>query len=111
MCGVRKVWRSSLRLTIHRMVSRKINSLFGVAEFRSLKTAQMELSVRLWVTRSRKPKDVAGGTCRELFSYGREWVNTEGWEVVLEDWSTRGMSRQCCLSGEGGRVVGRPRTL
>lgn len=46
-----------------RMASGKINCLFRVAEFRSLKTAQMELSIRLWVTWSRKPKDVAGGTC------------------------------------------------
>lgn len=75
------------------MVSGKINCLFGVAEFRSLRIVRMELSIRLWVTWSRKPKDVAGGTCRGQFSSGREWVNTDGWDV-LQDWGIRGMSRK-----------------
>lgn len=72
------------------MVSGEINCLFGVAEFRSLRTVQMELSFRLRVTWRRTPGELAGdkGTCRGQFSYGREWVTRRdgmGWAVVLQD--------------------------
>lgn len=85
ICGVRKVRRSFLGLTTHRMVSGEINCLFGVAEFRSLRTVQMELSFRLRVTWSRTPGELARGG---QFSYGREWVTRRdgrGWAVVLQD--------------------------
>lgn len=49
------------------------------------------------------------------FSYGREWVNTEGWEGMgygLEDQGIKaGAGSAASAMREPARVVGRPRTL